>query len=169
MARVIEGEIARKELPSALYFAHGRGEIDPQILEHLSEPETRHIIIFRRVRRRNVTNSAERNGGRQILVEASNSSHGVVQVLGLAGDTPCVEVGFEDFRAKDVVRAASGNIETVLFIEGELLGGGGSVPSVISVGGYVCERFWANAGAGNRSMSKLTNQRVDGQTYRVLA
>jgi len=108
--------------------------INIQILEHLSKPETLCIIHPPRVNIVDIHYScisliALRNF--QVLLEALNGISRTVKVLFIACCPPCVKIGFEDFRSKDIVR--SRDIETMLLIKQQIVAGGSCVPCVIPI------------------------------------
>jgi len=86
-----------------------------QVLQHFCEPEALHVINFARGLGVDIIDASERNGSRKEFIEAIDSSSSTVQVLGIASDSPCVEVRFEDFRAEDII--GTSDVKAMLIIE----------------------------------------------------
>ena len=89
-----------------------------QILQHLSKPETRciiyhlpaHTIIINidQTRISTIFNSA-------IRLQTIDCLFSSFQILRVPSHTPSIEIGFEDFRSKDIIR--SGDVETMFIVE----------------------------------------------------
>jgi hypothetical protein len=71
--------------------------MDVQVLQDLGEPEALHVVDEAAVRVIDVVQGSERNGRGEELVERLDGAGRTVKVLLVARDSPCVEVGFQNW------------------------------------------------------------------------
>ena len=98
-----------------------------QILEYLRIPEALRVVdevVIGCYCVTNVPDTSEANGSSQKLLEAGDSRRSAVEVFGVTGQAPCVEVRLEDLRAHVVVFGSMLNKESVLVEESEVRIGG---------------------------------------------
>ena len=113
-----------------------------QVLQHFSEPETFHNVILRRALVIDVLYSSERAVDTEVVIEALYHVFGTGQILGIASNPPCVEVGLKNLRTKDVTGRC--DVEPVLCVECRLLGGR---VTAITIRWGESEALWPNPGA----------------------
>jgi hypothetical protein len=89
-------------------------------------------------------------------LERLNGRGGTVQVLDISSDAPSVEIGFKNFRPKNVV--CSRDVEAVQFIESILFcAWRGTGTSIIPIFGNERKDFWANLGSARYLLSAYKN------------
>ena len=128
-----------------------------QVLEHLPEPETLHVIILARGDVVDIVDAGVRDRRREVRLETLDGGRRPVEIFGVARRAPCVKVGLEDLGTHDIVR--QGDVETMLVVKLELFRGGRCrAARVVAIAGDVGEYLGSNASAvGIRcvSMSSL--------------
>jgi len=63
-----------------------------QVFQDLGKPKTLHVIDSLRVGRIDIIQSRESLVEAEILVEALDCGYSSIEIFGVAGDTPCIEV-----------------------------------------------------------------------------
>lgn len=151
--RVVEGEeaVARDDVSNSSstvpYVGHETG--DSQVLEHLREPETLHVVDEVRVRRVNVVYRRERDRRRlEERREAVRRGHRALEKLHVARRAIRVEVRLEYFRAHEVVAVTGQDVEPVAVVEREVARARVPRAREVAVAGDVPERLGADSGAG---------------------
>lgn len=119
---------------------------DSQVLQDLPEPKALHIVDEPRVGRVDVVDTRVRDSRGEILQERVHRVRRALDVLPVARDAPCVEVGLEHLRTEVVVLVTRVDEEPVLLVEGEVPRGGRSA-GVVAVGREVAEDLRADARA----------------------
>ena len=92
------------------------------IFQHLSEPETLHIINKTRIRIVDIIDTSKRDRGGQELVEARDGTDSAIEELCVSCHAPRVEVGFEDFGSENILGGAREEEEAILVVKGNVRG-----------------------------------------------
>ena len=93
-----------------------------------------------------IPHSGETRWDPEVLVKASNSAYSPLKVLGVPGDTPRIEVRFQNLGTMDI--GSGPRVEPSLIVELELLVGDGVAGAgVATLFSDEPEGFWSNAGA----------------------
>ena len=106
-----------------------------QVLEHLPEPETFHVIVFARSHIVDVVDTGIRDRRREVRLETLDGAGSVVEIFGIASHAPCIKVGFEDFWTHDIIRPD--DVVAVLVVELDLLCCRCRAACVVAITGHV--------------------------------
>ena len=138
-----------------------------QVLEHLSEPETFHVIDLARGGVVDVVDAGVRDRRWEVRLETFDGGRRPVEIFGVASRAPCIKVGLEDLGTHDIVRP--GDVETVLVVKLELLGGECRVARA-AIAGDVGEQLGSDASAvGIRRVSMPSSPGKENGADAVLA
>ena len=113
-----------------------------QVLEYLCKPETLRFVDLRCITAVHVINPSKTRRCRQIFIETLYCTTRTLQVCLIACHTPSVEIAFQHFGTLDVI--CSGDVVTVLLVEGKLFCGGNAVSSEVPIWRNICECLGAN-------------------------
>lgn len=119
------------------------GEVE--VLQDLCEPEALHVVNEPSRDIIHIVQARERNGGGEVFVERRDGGGRAVEVLGVTRNAPCIEVGFKNFGALDVVRAS--DVKPMLVVECQLGVRDGASASEVAIQADERKGLGANTGS----------------------
>ena len=104
MGWVIESQVSEaSNVNNFVYPALNDRNVNLQILQHFGEPEALRVIDLRCVDVVHIVDPSKADRRRKILVETRDRLRCSIEVLGVSGCTPRIEVGLEHFRTEEAV------------------------------------------------------------------